>query len=144
MNEIQQWVRFWFRRNDHEFEEDMRRSRELDQAANDRGLAPDLLEACARLDLERHQRDQFPVGVFLYSIDKRRLNGRKASAEKLLEVAEVGRDLLCAAICTADDDDNEEFFVNAYESWGPLVDTVLQECGREYRDSFTGCCLRSG
>ncbi|MCV7303044.1 hypothetical protein H7J93_25805 [Mycobacterium barrassiae] len=144
MKHHQEWIRFWFRRNDQEFEEGMRRSRELDQAAIERGLAPDLLEVLARSDRERHRRDQFPVGVFLDSIDKRRLNGRKASAEKLLEVAEVGKELLYAAIATADDDDNEQFFVEAYLDWGPLVDTVLEECGREYRDSFTGRCLRSG
>ena len=144
MKKVQEWVRFWFRRNDHEFDEEVERQRELHEAAIDRGLPPHLLEACARLDLDRHRRNQFPVGAFFDSIDERRLNGQKASTEKLFVVAEVGRDLLYEAISTADEDDDEEFFLNAYESWGPLVDTVLEECGREYRDPFTGCCLRSG
>jgi hypothetical protein len=58
-------------------------------------------------------------------------------------VAEIGTELFYAAICAADEDDNEELFVRAYEHWGPLVDTVLQECDREVRNSFTGRRLQS-
>lgn len=144
MKEVHEWVRFWFRRNDHEFEEEVERQRELHEAAIDRGLPPDVLEACARFDLDRHRRNQFPVGAFFDSIDADRHGGRKPTAEKLFVVAEVGKDLLYDAICTADEDDNAKFFVHAYEHWGPLVDAVLQECDRGCRDANTGCRLRSG
>ena len=52
-------------------------------------------------------------------------------------VAEIGTELFYEAICAGDEDDNEEFFVRAYEHWGPPVDAVLQECDRGYRDSLT-------
>jgi hypothetical protein len=143
MTEMRDWTRFCFRRNDHEFEQEAKRQRELDQAVIEKGVPPSVVEACAWLDLERHQRNQFPVGAFFDSIDKRRHNGQKASVEKLFVVAEAGKELLYEAICTADEDDNEEFFVRAYEYWGPLVDTVLQECDREYRNSSTGRRLQS-
>jgi hypothetical protein len=109
----------------------LKRQWELNQATIQGGVPPSVLEACSRLDLERHRRNQFPVGAFFDSIDKRRHHGQKPTSEKLLAVAEVGKELLYEAICTADDDDNEEFFVQAYECWGPLVDTLLQECDRE-------------
>ena len=87
---------------------------------------------------ERHERIQFPIGVSLELIDKRRHDGHKAHADHLFLVAEGGKELLYEAIVRADGDDNEEFFVQAYENWGPLVDAVLDECGLEYRDSLTG------
>jgi hypothetical protein len=139
---VRSWIRFWLKRNDHEFEE-AKRQRELDQTVIETGVPPSVLEACARLDLERHQRNQFPVGAFFDLIDPRRHNGQKASVEQLMMVAEIGTELFYEAIGAADEDDNEEFFVRAYEHWGPLVDTVLQECDREYRNSFTGRRLRS-
>jgi hypothetical protein len=133
------WIRFWLKRNDHEFEEKATRQRELDQALpDDRRLPPEIMECCAQYDLERHQRNQFPVGAFFDSIDPQRHNGQKASVERLMVVAEIGKELLYEAVCTADEDDNEEFFVRAYETWGPLVDTVLQECDREHRHTVTG------
>ena len=53
-------------------------------------------------------------------------------------VAEVGAGLFYDAICTADDEDNEEFFIDAYGYWGPLIDEVLQASDRGCRDARTG------
>ena len=131
MTIVQDWIRFWIRRNDLEFEEALRR-RESDPACS---LPAGIQEMVDQLDRDRHQRNQFPVGAFFDSIDPDRQGGRKPTAEKLFVVAEVGKDLLYEAICTADDDDDTQFFVDAYEHWGPLVDIVLQECDRGVRDT---------
>jgi hypothetical protein len=137
------WIRFWLKRNDHEFEKNAEWTRELDQTVIETDLRPSVREMLAQLTLERHQRNQFPVGAYFDLIDSRRHDGQQASVEQLMMVAEIGADLFFAAICVADDNDNEELFVEAYEHWGPLIDTVLQECDREDRDSFTGRRLRS-
>jgi hypothetical protein len=55
-----------------------------------------------------------------------------------MKATEIGKYLLYEAICTADDEDNAEFFVEACGFYGPLTDTVLQECGRDTRNSMTG------
>lgn len=55
-----------------------------------------------------------------------------------MKATEIGRGLLVEAICTADDQDNVEFFAAAYGFYGPLIDTVLQDCRRDPRDSTTG------
>jgi hypothetical protein len=137
---MQDWIQFWLRRNDREFEESVVRERESEQESN---LPSEVQERVAQLNRERHERDQFPVGAFFDSIDADRHGGRKPIGEKLFVVAEVGRDLLYDAICTADADDNAEFFVRAYECWGPLVDTVLQECDCGFRDPDNGRRLES-
>lgn len=135
------WIRFWLRKNDREFEESTVRKREIERRSE---LPTDVQEILAYFDRERHERDQFPVGAFFDSIDADRHGGRKPTAEKLLVVAEVGKDLLYGAICTGDEDDNAEFFVHAYERWGPLVDRVLQECDRDFRDPNTGRLVSPG
>lgn len=132
---MQDWIKSWLRRHDREFEESVSRDRESQHARN---LPSDVQEMVDQLDRDRHQRDQFPVGAFFESIDANRQGGRKPSAEMLLAVAEVGQELLYAAVCRADTDDNAEFFVEAYGYWGPLVDTVLQECACDLRNSNTG------
>jgi hypothetical protein len=137
---MQSWIRFWLRRNDSEFEESLDRERESDLESN---LPSDVQEMVAQLNRERHERDQFPVGAFFDSIDADRHGGRKPTAEKLFVVAEVGKDLLYDVICTADEEDNAEFFIHAYENWGPLVDTVLQECDCGFRDADTGRRLQT-
>jgi hypothetical protein len=137
--QIQDWIRFWFRRNDREFEEQAQRERELVEESD---IPPHILAMCSRFDEDRHKRNQFPVGAFFDWI-RQRPDGQKPSAEKLLVVAEAGQELLYEAICTADEDDDEEFFVEAYGYWGPLVDAVLEECDREDRDSATGRRLHS-
>ena len=55
-----------------------------------------------------------------------------------MRAAEIGNLLFYEAICTADEEDNAEFFAEAYGYWGPVVDAVLQECDRDYRNSATG------
>ena len=66
------------------------------------------------------------------------INREFAQTEDLMKAAEIGKSLLYEAVCTADDQDNAEFFAAAYSFYGPQVDTVLQECGRENRDTLTG------
>ncbi len=61
-----------------------------------------------------------------------------AKTPDLLRAAEIGRYLLFGAICSADEQDNTEFFVQAYESAGPVIDAVLEDCYRDRRDSSTG------
>jgi hypothetical protein len=138
---MQDWIRFWLRRNDLEFEESVLRRQEPDHECN---LPADIQQMVDQLDRARHERDQFPVGVFFDSIDADRHGGIKPTAEKLFVVAEIGKDLLYEAICTADEDDNAEFFVHAYEHWGPLVDTVLEECDCGARDADSGRCIHPG
>jgi hypothetical protein len=66
------------------------------------------------------------------------INREFAETEDLMRAAEIGKYLLYEAVCTADDEDNAQFFEAAYGFYGPLIDTVLQECGRDYRNSQTG------
>ncbi len=140
MTHIQDWIQLWLRRDDREFEESIAREQQSRQAHQ---IPVEVQRIVARLDRERHERDQFPVGAFRDTIDANRHGGRRPTSEQLLTVAEVGKDLLYQAVCIADEGDNAEFFVHAYEQWGPLVDTVLQECGRGLRDTATGRTLRS-
>jgi hypothetical protein len=137
---IHSWIRFWLKRNDREFEERAKRKRKLDEAAMEKGMPSSVVEACAHFDRECHQRNQFPVGAFFDSIKSRLHGGRKSSVEKLMMVAEAGADLFYDAICTADDEDNAEFFVEVYGRWGPVVDAVLEECDRDHRNTWTGRC----
>ena len=102
------------------------------------GVSPIALEACAQYEQDRHDRNQFPVGAFFDMIDSRHHNGAKASADWLFIVAEVGAELFYDAIGTADNENNAEFFVRAYERWGEVVDVVLGECGLATRNSGTG------
>lgn len=132
------WIRFWIKRNGHEFEEPAKKDREGDLRLVESGVPLRTLELIAQYDLDCHQRNQFPVGAFFDIINSQRHGGVKATAEQLFVVAEVGADLFYAAICTADDEDNAEFFIKAYERWGELVDTALQECSLPNRDVMTG------
>ena len=136
---IRSWIRFWLKRNDREFEEEAAAA----AAMPDVGIPQDILDMCARHDLNIHQRNQFPVGAYLDSIDPDKHGGRKADAEKLFTVAEVGADLFLQAIHVADDEDNAGFFVEAYGRWGPLVDAVLTNCDLPDRDTMTGRVRRS-
>jgi hypothetical protein len=92
---------------------------------------PETMEHLNRLmelvDREDQERNKFTVGELLDSISQT-LN-LNISTRDLMKVAEIGQLLFYAAICTADEKDNAEFFVEAYENWGPVVDAVLGECG---------------
>lgn len=132
------WIMSWLERDEQEFTRAATRRRERDQVTGGLGLPPEVLRMSEELALERHRRDQFPVGVFLDLIDKPQNGGRKLTGEELMVVAQTGRDLFYAAICAADEDDNREFFVCALGYYGPLVDAALEECGLDRRDQLTG------
>lgn len=87
-------------------------------------------------DSEEQERNKLTVGELLDTINS--ILNFNITAKDLMKVSEVGQLLLYGAICIADDEDNAEFFVEAYGRWGPLVDEVLQECDRDYRNSDTG------
>ena len=94
-----------------------------------------LTEAFDRQERDKDQeRDKLTVGELFNSINDHLV----AKTPDLLRVAEIGKYLLIEAICSADEQDNAEFFVEAYESAGPVIDAVLEECGRNWRDSSTG------
>ena len=133
MTLMHSWIRFWLKRDDHKFAEYAKHRDEFDQGVADSGVLPDVLEMCARYDQNLHDRNQFPVGAFFDMI-----SNHNSSAEKLFVAAEVGADLFYAALCAADDTDNTEFFVQAYDRWGALVDTALQECDLPHRNVMTG------
>jgi hypothetical protein len=62
-----------------------------------------------------------------------------ATADEWMKDLEDAKELLYDTICGADDQDNTEFFVRAYELMGEVVDVVLMECGRSaYRNIHTG------
>ena len=82
------------------------------------------------------ERKKLTVGELFDSID--RILNLNITAEELMKVAEIGKDLFFGAICTADEEDNAEFFAEAYSYWGPVVDAVLEDCYRDYRDTTTG------
>ncbi len=102
--------------------------------------SPETMEYLQRLLEPLEQQDQarnkLTVGELFDSIDGS-LNFN-ITAEQLMAVAEVGKLLFYAAICKADDEDNAEFFVEAYSYWGPVVDAVLEECDLGYRNTITG------
>ena len=87
-------------------------------------------------DREDQERNKLTVGELLDSISC--ILNLNITAKDLMKVAEIGKLLFYEAICTADDQDNAEFFEEAYSAWGPVVDAVLQECNREDRDTLTG------
>jgi hypothetical protein len=120
-------IRFWFKRNDREFAEQAEREREQDQQLIESGMPAKVAQAFARMDQERHERDQFPVGAFFESIDSSKHHGRKASTAMLLTVAEVGEDLLYSAIATADEED--QFPVGAF------LDTIKEDYDGDWRPS---------
>jgi hypothetical protein len=88
------------------------------------------IEFFERQDRERNART---IGDLLDSIDD--VMNPRFTTEDLVKVAEIGKLLFYGAICTADDVDDDQFFTEAYGSWGPVVDAVLGECGRDYRHS---------
>jgi hypothetical protein len=94
-----------------------------------------LMEAFDRQEWqEARERNKLAVGELFDSINDHLV----AKTPDLVRVAEIGKCLLVEAICTADEQDNAEFFVHAYELAGPVIDALLEECGRDRRDSSTG------
>ena len=85
--------------------------------------------------IREQERHNYTVGELLDAINDRMI----AKTEDLMTATEIGRGLLAEAICTADDQDDAEFFAAAYSFYGPLIDTVLEECDRDVtRDTITG------
>ena len=121
----------WLDRHDREFAAQAQRER--DQVLpDDRRIPADVMEMFAKYDEDIHKRNQLPVGMLFDFIRD------QPTANTLLIVAEIGEQLFGAAILAADENDNTEFFAEAYGQWGPLVDAVLEECGLDYRDTLTG------
>jgi hypothetical protein len=87
-------------------------------------------------DREDQERNKLTVGELLDSISC--ILNLNITAKDLTKVAKIGELLFSEAICTADDQDNAEFFEEAYCAWGPVVNALLHECGRECRDPLTG------
>ena len=79
------------------------------------------------------ERHQHTVGGLVDAIDH-----RYAKTADLMKLAEIGKYMLYEAVCTADEQDNAEFFAEAFSFYGPLITAVLEECGREHRDTLTG------
>jgi hypothetical protein len=87
-------------------------------------------------DREDQERNKLTVGELLDSISC--ILNLNITAKDLMKVAEIGKLLFDEAICTADDQDNVEFFDEVYGHCEWAVAAVLQECGREDRDPLTG------
>jgi len=102
--------------------------------------SPETMDYLRRLmepfEQQDQERNKLTVGELFDSIDG--ILNLNITAGQLMEVAEIGKELLYAAICKADEEDNAEFFVEAYAYWGPVVDLVLEECDLDYRDTMTG------
>ena len=65
-----------------------------------------------------------------------------AHTEDLLKVARIGQMLFSQAVYTADEQDNTEFFVKAFEEWPDEVTELMEKMqlsfGVEERDQSTG------
>jgi len=80
---------------------------------------------------EAEERNKLTVGELFDSINH--IRNPDVTTEKVLAVAEIGKSLLYHATCIAYEQDDADFFEEAYSLWGPLVDAVKVECGdREY------------
>jgi hypothetical protein len=86
-------------------------------------------------DRDRHERYQATINALF-----ERMLG-VVTPGMLYEIAEIGRHLLLVAFSHADDQDYRQFFVTAYEDWGPLVDVVLTECNLYERCSVCGAVM---
>ena len=88
--EMHHWIRFSFKRNDREFAEEAKR--QLDRLTIEEGHFADRHGVMCPDGPGNAMSDiQFPIGVSLELIDKRRHDGHKAHADHLFRVAEGGR-----------------------------------------------------
>ena len=55
-----------------------------------------------------------------------------------MKLAEIGKYLFCEAVWLADDQDNVEFFTEAFSFYGPLVTGALEEMGLDHRSTRDG------
>jgi hypothetical protein len=126
-------IRNWHLKSEAEFEEKVKKETDLPTG----GLPESVLNACAHYDRNIHERNQYPLGMFLDLIDMRHLGDRRATMEQLLMVANTGRELFLAAILHPDVTD--EFLEEARSLFGSLVDTALHDTQEYYRrDPVTG------
>lgn len=131
--DVQNYVQDWWRRDEQEFVEKVRHQREA--RARRRAAEPgqpvsfptDVEEMVAEGDQQRHYRDQIPVGAYLASVDPSE-DDQTITTNQLCVVAEVGHDLLYAAVWQADEQDDAEFFETAFGHWGSLIDAAIAEC----------------
>ena len=66
------------------------------------------------------ERKRYTVGELVDDINHRHgINREFDQTEDLMKAAEIGKSLLYEAVCTADDQDNAEFFAAAYGFYGP-------------------------
>jgi hypothetical protein len=143
---VDQWIASWnakqilaYNKQVAERDEMHRKCEERERGKDDGFALPEKLKEWeAKYDFGEHMRRRFPVGAFHDAIGNGKPDSPPAPAFQLMNAAKTGQQLLCSAIALADDQDNAEFFIEAYENWGPLVDAVLEMCDREYRDSRTG------
>ena len=90
-------------------------------------LPPEVLATLAKAEQANQVRNQVTVGALLGSISHEHLGDRQASPDELLRVADVGKNLLYAAL--GHRDATPAVLEEAREFWGSLVDAALQECG---------------
>ena len=55
-----------------------------------------------------------------------------------MKLAEIGKYLFCEAVWQADDQDNTEFFTEAFSFYGPLVTAAMEEMGLALRSTHDG------
>lgn len=95
-------------------------------------------------DLDRHdakEREEYDRLTITAAIDL--VNDHAvAHTEDLLKVARIGQMLFSQAVYTADEQDNTEFFVKAFEEWPDEVTQLMEKMqlsfGVEERDQSTG------
>ena len=63
---------------------------------------------------------------------------RNVPTADLLKLAQVGQDLFCDAVLVADDQDNAEFFAEAFNYHAQLVHGALERMELDDRDTRTG------
>ena len=128
--DVQEFVHDWWQTNEQEYAERVQHREEVRRRAAENCVPMPPLEVdelAAGWELFRHQRNQLPVGVFLESVIPQVMN-HAITTNQLGVVAEIGHDLLYAAICAADEQDVAEFFETAFGHWGPLITAAIAEC----------------
>ena len=87
-------------------------------------ILDDLVAEC---DRDIAIRNRLTVGQLLASISREHLDGHAATEEQLLRVADVGKELLYAALTHGDMTD--AVLDEARSLWGPLVDVAVRDRG---------------
>ena len=127
--DVQEFVQDWWRRDEQEFAYWVKKKEERNQRliASDHELPLEVVRHMAEYELGLHHRDQVPVGAYLDSVRPQEEDER-ITTNQLCVVAEIGHDLLYAAVCQADEQDDAEFFETAFSHWGELIEAAITEC----------------